>query len=184
MNRGAGRRDIFKDDEDFQTYLRLLISTVVSYQWQLLAFCLMPNHIHLLLNTPLANLGRGMQWLHSRYVTYFNRRYSDRGGGTIFRAPYRARRPITSEEKFIQLLGYIAVNPVRARLCEAASDWPWSSHSLIAAGEAPPWLSQGLVLDRLEGAVGFPCYDELIAAHERHALTFPKGSEPFWFGRQ
>lgn len=181
MNRGAHRAKTFIDAEDYQTYMRLLVTTVRSHAWELLAFCLMPNHVHLLLNTPLMNLGKGIQWLHSNYVTYFNRRHDH--PGTLFQSKYRTPKPIASEEKFMQLVGYIAVNPVAAKLCEDAADWPWSSHALVAAGEIPDWLSHGLVLERLEAAVGFPCYDALVETHERHARG-PKGSEPFFFSRQ
>ena len=180
MNRGAHRANLFADAEDYQTYMRLLVTTVVSHEWELLAFCLMPNHVHLLLNTPKLNLGKGIQWLHSNYVTYFNRRHDH--AGTLFQSKYKAPRPVRSEEKFIQLVGYIAVNPVRASLCDSAAEWPWSSHALVAAGHVPDWLAHGMVLDRLEAAVGFACYDELIGAHERYART--KGSEPFFFSRQ
>ena len=167
MARGVDRRRMFVDDDDYQTYLRLLAQTIAYFGWRLLAFCLMPNHIHLLLETPRGNLGKGIQWLHSNYVTYFNRRHARMA--SLFGARYRAPRPIKAEAKFLQLLGYIAANPVDARLVRRAADWPWCSHSLVAAGEIPGWLDHERTLELIDAMTGIDAYEQLIATAERLA---------------
>jgi REP element-mobilizing transposase RayT len=67
MTRGVDRRRIFVDDEDYQLYTRLLATAVADFGWNLLAYCLMPNHVHLLIETPEPNFSAGMHWLHTIY---------------------------------------------------------------------------------------------------------------------
>ena len=165
MARGADRRRIFVDYEDYQKYLELLGATVVKFEWNLLAFCLMPNHIHLLLETPLANLGRGIHWLHFQYALYFNKRHHRIG--VLFEGPYRAPRPIRTEEKFLQLVGYIALNPVAAALSKRAEEWPWSSHSFVAADATPTWLAHDRLRELIASMTGWDAYEALVARHER-----------------
>jgi len=59
--RGVNRRPLFVDEDDYERYIRMLAKTVERYHWRLLGFCLMPNHVHLLIETPEPNLGSGMQ---------------------------------------------------------------------------------------------------------------------------
>src|SRR3954452_6470265 len=77
--RGVDRRRIFVDDQDYETYTRLLAGVVERQGWYLLSYCLMPNHVQLLIETPDPNLGNGMQWLHSRYALAFNLRHARSG---------------------------------------------------------------------------------------------------------
>jgi REP element-mobilizing transposase RayT len=73
--RGNDRQAIYRDDGDRATYLRLLERVVRRQEWRVLAFCLMDNHVHLLVQTPHADLGRGMQRLHGHYAQTFNARH-------------------------------------------------------------------------------------------------------------
>src|SRR4051794_14368897 len=66
--RGVEKRRIFGDDEDRQLYLRLLIGAAARYRWHCLAYCLMPNHVHLLIETTQPNLAQGIQLVHGRYA--------------------------------------------------------------------------------------------------------------------
>jgi REP element-mobilizing transposase RayT len=97
---------------------------VHRYGWRIHAYCLMTNHFHLLVETPDANLSRGMQRLNSEYATYFNTRFAH--VGHLFQQRFVSRL-IESEHYFLEALRYIAFNPVRAGLCEHPADWPWSS---------------------------------------------------------
>src|SRR3954447_5768678 len=90
MARGADRRRIFVDADDYARYLGLLEEAVARFRWRLLAYCLMPNHVHLLIELTEPNLGGGMQWLQGLYSRYFNKRH-DRIGH-LYEAPYRAPR--------------------------------------------------------------------------------------------
>ena len=163
--RGVDRRRIFVDDEDYATYTRLLATVTLRQGWHLLCYCLMPNHVHLMVETPETNLGNGMQWLHSLYALAFNERHHRDGHlfETRFKSPL-----VETDEAFVRLIGYIAVNPVAAALCKRASDWPWGSHATVTAPPfAPAWLSHRRLVDRLEEITGTRCYVELVATRER-----------------
>jgi putative transposase len=137
--RGVDRCAIFRNDEDRHIYLDLLGHVVRRWKWDCLAYCLMTNHVHLLVRTPEPTLGLGMHRLQGFYAQGFNERhgrighlFQDRYGSSRVRTPGTLRK--TSD--------YIADNPVVAGLCRFASDWPWSSHAVIANGEAPQWLAR------------------------------------------
>jgi putative transposase len=83
----------------------------------------MTNHIHLLIETPRANLGDGMRWFHGRYGRYFNDRH-DRVGH-VFQGRYKAVRQVT-DEQLLRTRAYIALNPVTAGLCGHPDEYPWS----------------------------------------------------------
>jgi putative transposase len=163
--RGVDRRRMFVDDEDYQTYTRLLATVTRRQGWHLLCYCLMPNHVHLMIETPETNLANGMQWLHSLYVLAFNERHSR--SGHLFEARYKSLL-VETDEAFVRLIGYIAVNPVAAALCKRARDWRWGSHALLTSnGSAPAWLAHRRLVDQLEAITHSRCYLELVATRER-----------------
>jgi putative transposase len=128
--RGNGGSRIFLDDQDRAEYLRLLGRATGRCRWNVLAHCLMSNHVHLLVETPEPNLPAGMQWLHGRYGRYFNDRH-DRVGH-LFQGRYKAVRQKTDEQLW-HVIRYIALNPVEAGLCDDPEDYPWSSYSALAS---------------------------------------------------
>jgi putative transposase len=163
-SRGVDRRRIFVDDADYRLYLELLGAVVERYGWRVLCLCLMPNHVHLLIETREGNLGTGMQWLHSRYALAFNRRHVRTGH--LFENRFRSAT-IRSDDGFVRLVGYIVVNPVAARLCREAADWPWGSHAMVAADAVPGWLAHDFLVERLADMTSANCYAALIATAER-----------------
>jgi len=122
--RGNRRQAIYQDDDDRRRFLRIHDRVVRRYGWRIHAYCLMTNHFHLLIETPEANLSRGMQRLNSEYATYYNTRFAL--VGHLFQQRF-VSRIIESEMYFHEVLRYIAFNPVRAGLCEHPAEWPWSS---------------------------------------------------------
>jgi hypothetical protein len=98
----------------------------------------MDNHIHLVVQTPEPNLGRGMQWFHGHYGRYFN----DRHGriGHLFERRYGAVRQKT-DEQLKGALRYVALNPVEAGMCAEPAQYPWSSDR---------WMRQGVTSDLLD----------------------------------
>jgi REP element-mobilizing transposase RayT len=129
--RGNNRARIFHDDGDCQVYLVILRGVVATYGWRVLAYCLMGNHVHLVIQTPHANLGEGMQRLHSAYATHYNRRYPH--DGHVFKRPYGSSL-IKDDAQLAVTLAYVANNPVKAGLCARPEDWRRSS---FAAGGDP-----------------------------------------------
>jgi putative transposase len=135
--RGNDKRVIYHDDLDRRIYLRALRNTVEERRWRLLAYCLMDNHVHLLVETPEANLGDGMRWLHGTYGGGFNKRHGR--SGHVFQGRFGSVR-IKTDEQLWTVAVYIARNPVAAGLCRRPEDWPWSSHSLAVDGTAAEWV--------------------------------------------
>ena len=86
--RGNDRQAIYRDDDDRRLYLDPARRTVARKRWRCLAYCLMDNHVHLLIETPEANLGAGMQWLHGLYGRSFNDRHGR--SGHVFQGRYGA----------------------------------------------------------------------------------------------
>jgi putative transposase len=119
---------------------------VVDHRWDCLAYCLMTNHIHLLVRTREPNLGKGMHRLHSVYAQEFNQRYGRTGH--LFESRFGSSR-IRSEPHLGRLEEYVAQNPVRAGLCETADDWRWSSRGALARRLAPPWLASEVLAELL-----------------------------------
>jgi REP element-mobilizing transposase RayT len=162
--RGVDRRRIFVDDEDFALYTRLLATVTERQGWHLLCYCLMPNHVHLVIETPDTNLGNGMQWLHGRYARAFNARH--RRSGHLFETRYKS--PVVRDgDAFVTTVAYIVLNPVAAALCNGASGWRWSSHGVLSAGDEPSWIAHARLGDRFEEITGSRSYPELVAGRER-----------------
>jgi putative transposase len=171
MARGVDRRRTFVDDADYETYTRLLATATRRQGWNLLCYCLMPNHVHLMVETPETNLGNGMQWLQSLYARVFNDRH--RRSGHLFEARFKSP-VVDTDEAFLRLVGYIVANPVAAGLSKRAIDWPWGSHAaFVSDGAAPAWLAHKRLVDRLEEITSSRCYSELVATWERGALLTP-----------
>jgi len=145
-SRGNARQDIFVDDGDRQEFLNVLGDTVARFTWDCHAFCLMPNHYHLLIETPHANLSDGMRHLNSVYTQGFNRRH-DRVGHVL---QGRFRSILVEKESYLlELARYIVLNPIRAGMVRSVGDWPWSSYRATAGQEEPlPLLTTGWLLSQ------------------------------------
>lgn len=163
--RGNDRRLIYRDDVDRRVYLTMLGGTVKQLRWRLLAFCLMDNHVHLLVETPEANLGQGIQRMHGLYGHEFNRRH--RRSGHVFQGRYGAVR-IKTDEQLWMAAAYIAMNPVAAGFCHAPEEWPWSSHRAVVGGKAPAWVDVSRLISYFESAGGDP--------RRRYAAMFAQGA--------
>jgi putative transposase len=165
--RGNDKRVIYRDDGDRRMYLRILRSTVGHCRWRLLAYCLMNNHVHLLLETREPNLGAGMGRLHGSYAQRFNLRHGS--SGHVFQGRFGAER-INTDEQLWTAAVYIAMNPVEAGLCRRPDDWPWSSHSMTLSGTAPDWIDTTHLLKYFAAAGG--------DGRRRYAEMFLKGTVP------
>ncbi len=156
LNRGDRREPIFRTGQDRQAFVDTLAETCRKTGWQVHAYCLMPNHFHLVLETPSANLVAGMKWLLGTYTSRFNRRH--RLSGHLFSGRYKALAVDGSGTGYLKTVcDYVHLNPVRARLLgpkEALSSYGWSSYPayLRMAHQRPAWLRT----DRLMGEHGLP----------------------------
>lgn len=134
-SRGDRREDIDEGDCDRQTFISLLDDICESYNWICHAYCLMGNHYHLLIETPDANLSKGMRQLNGVFTQKFN---STHGRvGHVFQGRYKAIL-VEKQSYLLELARYIVLNPVRAHIVDSAKDWPWSSYRATAGLAAAP----------------------------------------------
>jgi len=142
--RGNDRACIYyRDDADRERYLELLEKVASGKDWRCLAYCLMDNHLHLLLETPSGGLSAGMQRLHGRYAQSFNRRHER--SGHLFQGRFGDVR-ILSDRQVLAVAGYMARNPVDAGICADPARWRWSSYGKVIGGGEPEWLDASRLL--------------------------------------
>ena len=143
--RGNRGDPIFTDDFDRQRFLGLVAHVVRKFEWACHAYCLMTTHYHLMVTTTNANIGRGMHVLNGRYAQSLNRRH--RLSGHVFEDRYHSV-VVERNSHVLELVRYIALNPVRAGLCANPEEWRWSSYaSAIGLRNAPDFLSPDFLLD-------------------------------------
>ena len=146
-SRGNARQGIFLIDLDRKLFLETLADTVGRYGWICHAYCLMTNHYHLLVETPEANLSRGMRHLNGVYTQAFNRRHMRTGH--VLQGRFKAI-VVEKESHLLELARYVVLNPVRARMVRSAKDWRWSSYRATARlADAPPFLTTSWILEQL-----------------------------------
>src|SRR3989338_9593536 len=144
MNRALNRQDIYLIDQDYQVFLETLKETSKLFSTRIVSYCLMPNHYHLLLQTPKANLSRTMRHLNGVYTQRFNRVHKK--DGPLFRGRYKAIL-VQEDEYLTHLIRYIHLNPVQANLVSNLSKFPWTSHKDYLKGQdQSPWLHARLGL--------------------------------------
>ena len=146
--RGNRRQEIFRDDTDRARLIALLDAACERCKWRLHAYCLMPNHYHLVIELVEPTLSDGFQWLNGIYAQAFNRRH--RMTGHLFQGRFHSAA-VQSDGHLLELSRYLAYNPVRAQLCAEPADWPWSSYR-GTIGISPP--VRFLAVDRVLGYFG------------------------------
>jgi len=125
LGRGNQKRDVFRDDEDRHVYLKRIQDYKEEIGFSLYAYVLMPNHVHLLIETDQIPLSKIMQRINLTYTRYFNRKYEK--VGHVFQGRYKALL-CDRDEYLLALVRYIHLNPVRAHLVEGLRQFRWSSH--------------------------------------------------------
>ena len=156
LNRGDRREPIFRDEQDRLRFLTTLGEACGKTDWHVHALCLMPNHFHLVVETPRANLVAGMKWLLGTYTGRFNRRH--KLFGHLFSGRYKALIVDSRSPGYLKTVcDYVHLNPARAKLVPAAQPlraYRWSSwpEYLKRPRQRWPWLRVG----RLLGEYGIP----------------------------
>lgn len=130
MLRGVNRSAVFLEDEDYRYFLGALRRTSVRSGCVILAYCLMPNHVHLVVRTTDEQIGAVIKRLGVRYVGWFNRKYLR--VGHLFQDRFRSE-PVETDAYLATLLRYVWNNPVAGGLAVRAEDYPWSSRGELGS---------------------------------------------------
>lgn len=143
--RGNRRERTFFEDGDYELYRDLLAEAAKRAESRVIAYCLMPNHVHLIvIPADEDGLRRTFADAHRRYTGFINARH--RWTGHLWQGRYGA--VAMDEQHLAAAVRYVTLNPVRARLADKAQDWPWSSARAHLAGEDDELVEVAPVLDR------------------------------------
>lgn len=169
--RGNERREIFRDDKDRKTFLEILSQSIEIYNIRLYSYILMSNHFHLLIETPLGNLGEFMRHFNITYTSYFNRRH--KRVGHLYQGRYKSI--VVDKDEYLSVLSrYIHLNPIRTKQVkgkageekiEILMNYNWSSlPGYITNGKKEKIIDYEKVLDEYGGdnAKGRKAYEKRI----------------------
>lgn len=144
MNRGLDRQIIFHDDIHREIFLELMSDVHSRYNAEFHAYCLMSNHYHLMIRTPLGNISRIMQYLDGVYTQRVNRLVGR--DGPLFRGRFHSI--LANQDLYlIHLSRYIHLNPVSAKMVKEPEHYSWPSYRAYLSGTVPDWLCIDWVLD-------------------------------------
>jgi len=179
--RGNRREHIFFNDDDYALYRRLLASQCRKQGVACWAYCLMPNHVHLILVPAREeSLARALGETHRRYSTAINARLGVTGH--LFQARFGSAA--MDEEHLMAAARYVALNPVRARLVERAEDWRWSSVGAHLSGRDDALVSVAPLIERCGGRFAdlietAPSAEAVSALRAAETIGRPVGSATF-----
>ena len=143
FSRGNERKEIFRRPVDYEMFLMILKDTTLRYDSLVHAYCLMPNHFHLLMETQDSNLSQVMKRLLGLYTLRFNS--SHKRVGHLFQGRYKALL-VDKDNYFLELSRYIHLNPVKAKLCQAPEAYPWASMKYYLKDKSPDILHKDFTL--------------------------------------
>lgn len=144
--RGNAGQGIFIDDEDRRLFLDTYAEVSARMQWRCLAYCLLDDHYQLVIETPKANLAKGMRQLNGVYTQRFNQRHGR--SGHLFQGRYKA--VLVERNQYLRdTCRYVVLTPVRTGLARKPGSWKWSSYRATAGIEQPPpWLNTDGLLNQ------------------------------------
>jgi len=156
--RGVRRMETFFDDEDYEMYLSLMREWCLSSGIEVWAYCLMPNHVHLIaVPESESSLARGIGEAHRRYTRYINFKKSWKG--YLWQGRF-ASFPM-DEDYLLASVRYVELNPVRAKLVQRAEDYRWSSAKAHLDGRDDGLVQVKPMLDRIDN------WPELLASGDQ-----------------
>lgn len=160
MNRGSNFQHIYFTDEHRYIFLNLLNDISRKFHVEIHGYCLMTNHYHLLIRTPLPNLGRAMRYLDGVYTQRFNR--LEKRDGSLFRGRYKAIL-IDEENYLLEASRYIHLNPVTARICKTPDQYVWSSYQdYLGNNQKFLWLHTEYILNIISEQNPYESYQNFV----------------------
>jgi putative transposase len=127
ITRGNQKQCVFAERQDYEMYLSVIHKYKKRYKFKLFAFCLMPNHVHLIIEVkdPI-KLNKIMRGINLSYTLYFNTKYQK--VGHLWQDRFKSK-VIEKDSYLLECINYIEVNPIRASLISQICEYPWSSHN-------------------------------------------------------
>jgi REP element-mobilizing transposase RayT len=184
MNRARRGTDLYVDKVDYQQFIDLLQETAELFNVNVAAYCLMPNHYHLMVQTPDANLSCCMRHLNGIYTQKYN--VSHECDGTLFRGRYKSIL-VDADSYVLQLVRYIHRNPLETGLVKRLDRYPWSSHKgYLSKAKKWNWLHKGFILGMLTEDLNSPiqAYKQFMAQQQEEDLVqvFERKKQPSMLG--
>lgn len=159
MLRGINQQQIFEDTEDYEKFLDVLRDCKEICEFKLYAYCLMGNHIHLLIKEGTETLEQTFKRICGRFVYWYNIKY--RRAGHLFQDRFKSE-PVDSERYFFTVVRYIHQNPVKAKMCKQVEEYIYSSYL--------EYLGSGTVVDT-EYLLQFCTIDEFVEMNNENVDT-------------
>ena len=147
MLRGTNQQQIFEDDEDREKFLEILDTCKAASGFELFAYCLMGNHVHLLMRTKNENLDKIFKRIGARYVYWYNWKYQR--SGHLFQDRFRSE-PINNDRSLLAVLRYIHQNPLKVKLCDTLKEYQWSSYHEYIGSSISNLVDTRLLLEMTE----------------------------------
>jgi REP element-mobilizing transposase RayT len=171
LNRGRRGEPVFTNKWDYIGFIELLKDTCEVWNMRISAYCLMPNHYHLLVQTPDANISRCMRHIDGVYTQRFNRHHEC--DGSLFRGRYKSIL-VEADRYLLQLVRYIHCNPLKAGLTDRLDRYAWSSHrGYLSKAEKWNWLYKDFILSMLSKNKGnrLKNYRQFISAEPEDDIS-------------
>ena len=171
LNRGRRKELIFIDKKDYDRFIDLLKDTSEQWNLRIAAYCLMPNHYHLLVQTPDAIISRCMRHIDGVYTQRFNRHHEC--DGSLFRGRYKSIL-VDADSYLLQLVRYIHYNPLKAGLTNRIDRYLWSSHrGYLSKAQKWNWLYKDFVFSMLPKNKGdrLKNYRQFISMEEKSNIS-------------
>lgn len=162
--RGNHRNDIFRDEEDFQYYLTVIEEALQYYahfNYRIVSYCLMDNHVHLMIKTDTKPLWYLISRVHSIYTRYFNKKYNYIGH--LFQDRYFSDI-IEDDKQMLETSRYIHLNPVRAKMVEVPQEYKWSSYSMLIGEEDENFIHSSVILNYFKNDKRHELYKAFVEA--------------------
>ena len=156
MLRGINHQTIFEDDNDYYKFITLLSTSKKELGFEIFAYCLMNNHVHLVLRAPLSELEIIFKKVTGPFASFYNYKYER--CGHLFQDRYKSEA-INSESQLFQTIKYVHFNPVKAGLCGDPADYRFSSYSEYLYFENSSLCDLDLIFGMID-------YDEFINLHK------------------
>ncbi len=167
--RGASKQSVFYDDEDKEEFLIRLKLVKEKDDFEFYAFCLMDDHVHLLIGEKEASVGKIMQRLLPSFVFWYNSKYERLGN--LFQDRFKSE-PIEDDSHLLSAVRYIHQNPLKAKMAVEASDYKWSSYSAYLNSEESI-IDKSFVLSNFQDEEQ---YCQFMKSHEENTFLEPRES--------